>query len=140
MASNGGFARRLSLVFAAGSVGGLANSAAVWACGRLGFAEAAGVKMAPAFTAAWLYPRVVWGGIWGVLFLLPFLRKGPFLRALVFSLSPTAVQLFVIFPMRDNKGMMGLDLGTLTPLFVIGYNAVWGLSAAVWLVIVGERR
>ena len=75
-----------------------------------------------------------------MLFLLPFLRKGPFLRALVFSLLPTAVQLFVIFPFRDNKGMMGLDLGTLTPLFVVGYNAVWGLAAAVWLVIVGERR
>jgi hypothetical protein len=39
----------------------------------------------------------------------------------------------VIFPYQLNKGMMGLDLGTLTPLFVLFFNAVWGVAAALWL-------
>jgi hypothetical protein len=29
--------------------------------------------------------------------------------------------------------MMGTALGNFTPLFVIFYNAVWGVSAALWL-------
>ncbi len=35
---------------------------------------ALGVKIAPAFTPAWLYQRLVWGGLWGWLFLLPVNR------------------------------------------------------------------
>jgi hypothetical protein len=29
--------------------------------------------------------------------------------------------------------MFGLGLGTLTPLFVLFFNAVWGLTTALWL-------
>jgi len=41
------------------------------------------------------------------------------------------VQLFVVFPMIAHKGMVGLDLGLLTPLFVIFFNWVWGIIAAL---------
>ena len=41
--------------------------------------------------------------------------------------------LFVIFPLRLGKGMMGLDPGTWTPAFVIFFNAVWGWTAALWM-------
>jgi len=54
-------------------------------------------------------------------------------RGLIFSLGPTLVQLFVVFPMKANKGVMGLDLGLLTPVFVFVFNAIWGLAAAIWL-------
>jgi hypothetical protein len=37
-----------------------------------------------------------------------------------------------------NRGMMGLDLGTLTPVFVFFFNALWGLAAALWLQIIKE--
>ena len=33
----------------------------------------------------------------------------------------------------EVKGLMGLDLGSLTPLAVIVFNAIWGLTAAIWL-------
>jgi hypothetical protein len=39
----------------------------------------------------------------------------------------------VVFPYQLNKGMMGLDLGTLTPGFVLFFNAIWGVAAALWL-------
>jgi hypothetical protein len=48
-------------------------------------------------------------------------------------LGPTIVQLFVIFPNYVNKGMLGIELGTLTPAFVLFFNAVWGVAAALWL-------
>ena len=35
--------------------------------------------------------------------------------------------------MKANKGLMGFDPGLLTPLFVLVFNAIWGLGAAVWI-------
>ncbi len=126
-------AKNITLVFAAGCFGGLLNSLAVWIFGELGITTALGVSIAPKLSAAWLYPRIVWGGIWGALFLLPLWQRTVLIKGLVYSLGPTLVQLFIVFPMKANKGAMGLDLGTLTPVFVIIFNAVWGVSAAIWL-------
>lgn len=125
--------RTLSLVFAAGCVGALANSLVVWLFGDLGINGALGVSIAPKLTPAWLYPRIVWGGIWGLLFLLPILRNSILVRGFVYSLGPTLVMLFVVFPLKAKKGMLGLDLGSLTPVMVLFFNAVWGVSAALWL-------
>jgi hypothetical protein len=35
--------------------------------------------------------------------------------------------------MKAGKGIMGFDLGLLTPLLVFVFNAIWGLTAAIWL-------
>jgi hypothetical protein len=131
-------ARKTSLVFAAGCLGGLINSLAVWIFGELGISSALGVSIAPKLTPAWLYPRLVWGGIWGLLFLLPLMKTSIFARGLVYSIGPTLVQLFVVFPMKANKGMLGLDLGMLTPVLVVIFNAIWGWSAAIWLKSTGK--
>lgn len=124
---------KLSLVFTAGALGGLLNSLAVWIFGVVGITSALGVKIAPQLSASWLYPRLVWGGLWGLLFLLPLMEKRYLYRGLIFSLGPTAVQLFVLFPLKAGKGVMGIDLGSLTPLLVFIFNAIWGLTAAIWL-------
>ena len=109
-------ARELSQTFAAGVLGGLVNSVFLWAIGQLGVTAAMGVKLAPAFSPPWLYQRLVWGGIWGLLLLLPFLRQGPLLRTgFIASLGPTLAQLFYVFPYMIHKGVAGLELGLLTP-------------------------
>ena len=131
-------ARNVSLVFAAGSLGGLINGLAVWIFGELGITAALGVKIAPQLSPGFLYPRLVWGGIWGLLFLLPLMKTRIFSKGLIFSLGPTLVQLFVVFPMKANKGVMGLDLGLFTPLFVVVFNAIWGWTAAIWLKSAGK--
>jgi hypothetical protein len=125
--------RNLSLVFVAGCWGALLNSLAVWLFGSLGIASALGVHIAPPLTGAFLYPRIVWGGLWGFLFLIPLDRKSFPARGLFFSLAPTLVQLFLVFPLMAHKGVMGLQLGYLTPLLVVFYNAIWGLGAGLWL-------
>jgi hypothetical protein len=125
--------RSLSLIFAAGCWGALWNSLAVWLCGLLRITSALGVHIAPPLTPAFLYPRLVWGGIWGVLFLIPLGRQSFPVRGLIFSLGPTLAQLFWVFPLKAHKGVLGLELGTLTPLFVLFYNAIWGLAAGLWL-------
>jgi hypothetical protein len=126
-------AKKLCLVFSAGCLGGLLNSLVVWLLGDIGITSALGVKIAPQLSAAWLYPRLVWGGIWGLLFLIPLMQNRYLYRGVLFSLGPTIVQLFVIFPIKANKGIMGFDLGLLTPLLVFIFNAIWGLTAAIWL-------
>ena len=131
--------KRLSLVFASGCVGGLLNSVVLWLLGSKGITGKLGVNIAPDLTPEWLYPRLVWGGIWGVLFLLPVLKRSFLVRGLIFSLAPTLVQLFVVFPMKLDKGMMGLQMGNFTPLVVLIVNAVWGITAAFWLLLAEEK-
>ncbi|MBI5250062.1 MAG: hypothetical protein HY912_11260 [Desulfomonile tiedjei] len=131
--------RRLSLTYAAGSFGGLANALAVWIIGYFKIAAAAGVNIAPDLTASTIYPRVVWGGLWGFMFLLPFFRNSPLLRGIIFGLVPALVALFVVFPAKAQNALLGLHLGTMTPLFVVIYNIVWGLAASYWLHRIEEK-
>jgi len=122
--------QRTMLVFAAGALGGLANSLVVWLAGISGITTAAGADIAPTLTPAWLYSRLVWGGIWGILFLSPWPLAATWQRGLLFSLAPSLVQLLVVFPAKTEAGLFGLGLGGATPFFVLAFNAVWGLVAA----------
>ncbi len=134
-----GFTRKLSVYFTAGAAGGLVNGLCAWLLGDLGVTATFGVTLAPHLTPAMLYHRVVWGGLWGAIFLLPIAVRSPVARGLLYSLGPTFVQLFIVFPEKAGKGMMGLELGAMTPAFVVLYNAVWGLTAVLWLKLVGEK-
>ncbi len=123
--------KKLLVCFAAGCLGALVNSLVVWQFGELGIARWSGVAIAPSLSAGWLYPRIVWGGIWGLLFMLPFFKTRFLLKGFLLSLLPTAVQLFFIFPYQASKGLAGLSLGMWTPLAVLVFNWVWGLVTAV---------
>ena len=125
--------KTVSLTFAAGVLGGLANSLALWLFGAVGINQLLGVALAPQLTPAWLYPRLVWGGLWGWLFLLPLPRLTYPTRGLLLSLGPSLVQIFLVFPLQAHKGVGGLELGILTPLLVLFFNAIWGLTTALWL-------
>jgi hypothetical protein len=123
--------KKLLLFFAAGCLGALANSIVVWQFGQLGITSALGVAIAPSLSPAWLYPRIVWGGIWGLLFILPMLQSRLLLKGAILSLFPTAIMLFVVFPYKASEGIAGIELGLFTPIFVIFYNWVWGIITAV---------
>jgi hypothetical protein len=123
--------KKLLICFAAGCAGALANSITVWAFGNYGITKSLGVSIVPALSSSWLYPRIVWGGIWGLLFILPMLDSKLLRKGSILSLFPTAVQLFVVFPFKAGKGMAGLELGVLTPLLVLFFNWVWGIATAI---------
>ena len=122
--------KKLSIYFAAGCLGALANSIAVWLFGYFGITSSFGVSIAPSISPNWLYPRIVWGGIWGLFFILPMLKSKLLLKGAILSLLPTVVQLFVVFPFKAHKGIAGLELGLFTPLFVLFFNWVWGFVTA----------
>ena len=127
--------KKLLICFAAGCLGALANSLTVWAFGEYGINKQLEVAMAPALTTAWLYPRIVWGGIWGFLFVLPFMNTRLITKGALISVFPTLVQFFVIFPLQAKKGYFGLELGLYTPVLVTFFNLVWGLVAALAIKI-----
>jgi hypothetical protein len=87
--------------------------------------------MTPEFTPPWLYPRLVWGGIFGLLFATPFLEDRPIARGILFSLLPCALLLLVVLP-NMGKGLLGFEFGTLTPVLVVGLNFIWGIVGALW--------
>ena len=123
--------KKLLICFAAGCLGGLINSLAVWAGGEYGITRQFNVAISPALTPMWLYPRIVWGGIWGLLFVIPWLNSKPITKGAILSIFPTLVQLLVVFPIQAKKGYFGLMLGAYTPIFVVIYNLIWGLATSL---------
>ena len=123
--------KKLLICFAAGCLGGLANSLAVWAFGEYGITKHFGVAIAPALKLAWLYPRIVWGGLWGLIFVLPFMNNKLITKGAIISIFPTLVQFFVVFPIQAGKGYFGMDLGMYTPAFVVFFNLIWGVVTAI---------
>jgi hypothetical protein len=122
-----------SLAYAAGAVGGLANGLAIWLFGLVGINQLLGVALAPQLTTPLIYNKLVWGGIWGFIFLLPFPRLTYPSRGLIYSLGPSLVQIFIVFPLMAHLGVGGIQLGYLTPLLCLFYNAIWGIVTAIWL-------
>jgi len=117
---------RASIAFTSGVVGAVANVLAATAAGGLGLLPAA-----PG-TLPWLYQRLVWGGLFGLLLLAPALRGRPLARGLLVSLVPAAARLTLFAPPGS-----GLDARTL--LGVLALNAVWGVAAALWYAAAAPR-
>jgi|SRR3954463_15770376 len=121
------------VVFAAGCLGALIQCVVMWLFTRYGVTHSLHVNLPGSIYAGWLYPRIVWGGLWGFLFLLPILSSSVFARSFVLALIPAGVQLFVIYPLYEHKGFAGLSLGALTPFLVLFFYWVWSLATTVTL-------
>lgn len=123
--------RNISAAFAAGAVGAVVISFISWYLGDTGMLARVGINLHPALTGEWLYGKVVWGGLWGGLFLLPLLGSRPLLQGAAFSLAPTAAELFYFMP-QGSLGLLGLNAGPYTPVYVLLLNVLWGVVAAFW--------
>jgi len=121
--------QRAALYFTAAALGGLAVVLTVWAFGQIGIADLFGVKIKPALTKEFIYRQMVWGGIWGMIFLLPIQIKPLWLKALVMTLAPVAVALVLLFP-QTPLGILGLGAGALTPFYIYLVNIPWGMVTA----------
>jgi len=121
--------QKAALYFTSAALGGLAVVLTVWAGGQYGVADLFGVAIKPQLAKGFIYKQMVWGGIWGLIFLLPLAIKPLWLKALVLTLAPVIVALTIFFP-KGGLGMMGLERGTLTPLYIYLVNIPWGLVTA----------
>ncbi|WP_299940306.1 hypothetical protein [uncultured Microbulbifer sp.] len=95
------FLRNLSLCFAVGCFGGLCYALGLWAMGHYGFTHWLGVDLAPRLNSAYLYQRIVWGGLCGLLLMLPW-RSAWLLRGT--ALAPwAALQPLCCCVCRENR-------------------------------------
>lgn len=128
--------RKLSVGFAAGSLGAVANVLFIAAMGQLGLIAAMGISFPPPALPGFLYKQVAWGGLWGFLLIAPVLMHSWPWRGLLIGLMASAATLFVFFPLHtagdQGPGIAGLNAGALTPVLVLLANSVWGLVAAWW--------
>lgn len=131
------FITELSHCLSAGAFASLISNLTVWLFGWQGWTARMGVNMAPSLSLHWLYPRIVWGGLWGLLFLFPVGSSSIVVKGVVLSFGPTLATLLYFMPFQQGKGFLGMELGTWTPAFVIFFNLVWGLVAGLWLKMVG---
>ena len=123
--------KSISLIFAAGCLGGLAKGLAAWFCGAVGLNASLGSQFAPALTSQWVYAHVVWGGLWALLFLLPVRGRSLYSLGLLYSLPQSLISLVVMFP-KMNQGLLGLQLGYSTTVLVLFFGFIWGLTSAFW--------
>lgn len=128
--------QKLSVAFAAGAFGALANITFLVVIGLAGIIAAMGINASPLHFPALLYKQVAWGGLWGFIFVLPILARSWWKRGIVLGTLPALAALLIFFPLQtvDGKGpgLFGLNAGDLTFVLVIAANWVWGLAAAWW--------
>jgi hypothetical protein len=124
------------ICFCSGLLGALAYCGVAWMAAAIGLPQWCGVDLVPQWTAAWVYPRLIQGGLWGLLFFItvssPRSRNQWVRKGLWVSLVPMVLQLFYVFPNRTTYGLLGLGLGTLTPAFIVLYNLTWGAVTGIF--------
>lgn len=67
----------ISVCFCAGMLGALIGIAAVSGWELLGFPDLGAYTLRPLLAPAGLYPRLIWGGLWGVLYFSRSVQRGP---------------------------------------------------------------
>ncbi len=133
----------LSVCFCAGLLAAIVSTVFAWLCSHYGLNGLAGVNLTTSLSATSLYPRMIWGGVWGLAFALTVIhlrtRKHWVRKGMVVSLAPTLYQLFVIYPYQTPYGPLGIELGLLIPLFIFIFNLVWGIFAGFFARLLWGR-
>ena len=120
--------------FAAGAIGGFLQTLAIWVTGKLGLFALFQLPLAFELNLVWFYQRITWGGLWGLLFLIPLLREVPhWKRGLVFGIVPALASLLIFLPFKDGHGYFGLNLGVMMPVVVVAFGLMWGIIAGALL-------
>jgi len=123
--------RQVSSALTGGIVGTLAAFFFLWLLNRTGFTGLIKVRLHPGLYPALLYPRLIWGGICGLLLLLPIMPGRVIQRGMLISLVPAILLYFVTFP-DMGRGFFGLGYGMLTPVLVLVVSLFWGVVASKW--------
>lgn len=134
------FLRGLTLGFGAGAFGALIMGLSFYFATRYGLMTRLHVGMSAQLTLAWFMPRIFYGALWGCLFGLPLLNKTPFFRTIVLSVIPALVELFILMPLVQHAGTLGLKYGQWTPAVIWCLYLIWSIMATAWLALIGGNK
>ena len=121
--------------YGAGSLGALLACALFWLIQFLGLGQIINMPTFPIFSEAWLYPKIIWGGLFSLCFLLPFMKTNASVKYLVFALLISLVELFVPLPFSLYKGVVGLNTGMYTFAYILIFNLAWALLTRLMLTL-----
>src|SRR5262249_49041017 len=124
--------RQLTLGFGAGAFGACILSLVIFVLGRFGLPERFGVAMPP-FDLPAFYRVVVWGGIWGFLFVVPVMSRLWWLKGIIIGLIATAAAAFFFSPELGRGPAMLL-------VYAVVINAIWGVAAGFWFVTTAGNK
>ncbi len=124
-----GYARAYQAI-AAGAIAGLIQWVIILIAANTGLLDLLGLDLEFPLEKFVFYQRFSWGGLWGLLFLLPLMPKSAqWLRGLALGVIPALASLFFFLPFSNDKGFLGLDLGLMMPVVVLFFGLVWGVIA-----------
>lgn len=121
--------RGVALCFAAGAAAGFIKCVAAWLLVRYGIAAQLGASVLGSLSPVVLHPRIVIGGLWGLLFLLPMARSSVLVSGMLWGVVVAAAEL-VLFPLIAGRTPALL---TMTALVALLLWLVWGLASALLL-------
>lgn len=131
---------RLGLGLLGGALGAAVAAAARWAVRLVGIPSLLAVQL-PGQLGAAVGSQLLLGALWGLLLgvVLPWIPgRSAVSRGVAFSLLPSLWVLLKVFPVDLGVGPFGVGLGALAFVFVLLFNALWGLVAG-WMLEWGER-
>jgi hypothetical protein len=126
--------REFALCFAAGAAGGMAKGLLVLACSYFPVSAVLGRHLASALHPQnlphdnGLYARVVWGGLYAFVFLLPVARNSLLFSGLLWGAVITLLQ-WVVLPLLHG----GLNFSLMPVVATLILNSAWGLVTALML-------
>lgn len=119
-----------AVCFVAGLLAAVGSALFIWSCNEWGITNFLGIQISQSLKLKYLYPKMFIGGLWGLLYFfvvgIPRHRRRWVRKGLWFSLIPSAVALFYLYPNVYHKGLAALDLGMFAPLMIIVSNLIWG--------------
>ncbi len=122
----------LCVCFCAGLIGVFAAMGGEWLWVRVGLPGLGGWALQPMPAVDGFCARLLWGGVWGLLFFIGVgserRRKQWIRKGLLFSLVPALLQLLLLFP---QMGHDSLAAGVLRPMLLLLLNLLWGATVGV---------
>lgn len=79
-----------------------------------------------------LYQLLVWGGIWGFLFVVPIMNRWWWLKGIIIGVLASLAVLFYFNP--------GIQTPPMRLVYVLALNAIWGIAAGFWWALVSNTR
>jgi hypothetical protein len=122
--------RTLARLYSAGTFGALCNFGFGLLLTLTGAFAALGVALPPPNMPGALYSRLVWGGIWGLLLLLPLPKTKIVQDGLILGIAPSLVAGLIFFP-KAGLGYFGVGAGAMMVPLIFVFNWIWG-SGMLW--------
>lgn len=116
--------RRLSWAYLAGCVGTLGFFVGLYIGLKTGVMKPPEQALAMLTSKGFFYKQVVWGGVWGWLFVIPLFKRQWWIRGPIVGALATAAALFYF---RTTLPPVEIIVGA-----IILNVLFWGLTAALW--------